>query len=358
MSKIELLDPTRDERWDDFVVSHPFGWLCHLSGWKRVLEDSFRHMKGHYFAILDDSGESIQAALPVYQVNSWLTGRRLVSVPFATLSDPLVRDSEELETLLSAAVRLYESSNSSYIEIRALNATQLLANKETKLGCVSRFKHHYLPLKSDPEAVKKVFHAKSVRSAISKSEKSGLDLAEAKSDSDLQTFYNLYFITRKRLGLPPQPFAFFKNIWNLFHSNDQFQILLAFSGRSAVGGLAFFKFKKRLSTEFAGWDVASTEAKPNHFLYWEGIKLACREGYEIFDFGRTETENTGLLAFKRHWGTVEVDLPQFYYPEAKASEIDRGIRQKGRGLVKSVLSRDVPDFIVQRIGKLCYRHLG
>ena len=108
---------------------------------------------------------------------------------------------------------------------------------------------------------------------------------------------------------------FFENMWKVLHPLNHFQIILAFKDHSAVAGLAYLKFKKRISTEFAGWDIRFRSSKPNHFLYWEAIKIACSEGYKIFDFGRTSPDNSGLMAFKRHWGTIETDLPKFYLPK-------------------------------------------
>ena len=83
------IDPQSDPRWDQFVESHPLGLICHLSGWKQVLEESFPQMKGRYLAILSDDN-SIRAALPVFEIRSILTGNRLVSIPFATNCDPLI----------------------------------------------------------------------------------------------------------------------------------------------------------------------------------------------------------------------------------------------------------------------------
>ena len=89
-NEVIIIDPLNDERWDKFVENHNWGWLCHLAGWKQVLEKSFKHMKGYFLVLLNNRKKHIKAALPVYQVKSWMTGNKLVSIPFATLSDPLV----------------------------------------------------------------------------------------------------------------------------------------------------------------------------------------------------------------------------------------------------------------------------
>ena len=80
-SQAQEITPMRAEEWDRFVTNHPHGWITHLSEWSLVLEKSFPHMKGHYFTINDHDGD-ICAALPIYEVNSWLLGKRLVSTPF------------------------------------------------------------------------------------------------------------------------------------------------------------------------------------------------------------------------------------------------------------------------------------
>jgi hypothetical protein len=117
MKKVTTLNPEKDARWDTFVKKHPFGWLYHLSVWKTVLGQSFKHIKGHYFVIMDD-GENISAAIPVFYVKSWLTGRRLVSVPFATLFDPLVSSAEDMALFLHELVKLSTELRCSYIELR------------------------------------------------------------------------------------------------------------------------------------------------------------------------------------------------------------------------------------------------
>ena len=47
----------------------------------------------------------VRAALPIYAVESGLMGRRLVSIPFATLCDPLVTDPADMEILGDAVLR-------------------------------------------------------------------------------------------------------------------------------------------------------------------------------------------------------------------------------------------------------------
>lgn len=204
------IDPSKDHRWDKFVENHPLGWIVHLSGWKTVLESSFPHMKGHYFAIMNDANEEIRAALPVFEVNSWILGKRLVSIPFATLNDPLVRQEEDIEPLLKRVIELSHRLQASFIEIRTLKSFSLFENRQ--LTDNRLFKHHYINLDKPLDELKMTFHRKSVRQEIRRAEKNRLNLRIANTESDLLIFYDIYVKSRKRLGLPAQPYHFFKSL--------------------------------------------------------------------------------------------------------------------------------------------------
>jgi hypothetical protein len=202
MNDIKIVDPMKDVRWDTFVENHPFGWLYHLSGWKEVLEKSFKHMKG-YFLVLQNNDHDIKAALPIYEVRSWLTGNRLVSIPFATLCDPLISTEDDLTKLFDAALILLKERRASRIEIRTLLSSHLIHNHQ--LNPYNAFKHHYIRLNNEPEQLKRSFHRTCVRQRITRAMESNLTITFGSSESDLKKFYRLHFITRKRLGLPLQP---------------------------------------------------------------------------------------------------------------------------------------------------------
>lgn len=119
--KVIEIDPCREPAWNLFIERHPFGLMYHLAEWKNLIENCFGHMKGHYFVLKET--EEIKAALPVFEVKSWIFGDRLVSIPYATLCDPLVSGRNEYELLLGAVKDLSRNLKSTYIEIRALNSS-------------------------------------------------------------------------------------------------------------------------------------------------------------------------------------------------------------------------------------------
>jgi len=352
--EVKLIDPITDPRWDAFVENHPYGWICHLSGWKKVLETSFPHMKGHYLALVDESNE-IKAGLPLYEVRSWLTGNRLVSIPFATLSDPLISSQDEFEALFNKAIHLSHHLGVSHIHIKTLHASRFI--EEPRLSSDCFYVSHYLPLNGNPSEILKTFHLTAVRQPLRKLSATELKVHMGAGDDDLRTFYSLYGRTRKRLGLPSQPYGFFQALWNTFMPNGKLSLLLAELNGRPVAGHIYFKSNGRCSMEFEGWDRDVYHLTPNHFLIWEALKTACGEGYQLFDFGRTSPSDKGLMKFKERWGTELISLSEYYYPgEAgiKPSEKQDSSRYK---FVRR-LCNVAPDPMYQIISGFCYRHLG
>jgi len=355
MANVTIINPVEDPRWDKFVENHPFGWICHLSGWKKVLEASFPHMKGHYLALINEKNE-IEAGLPLFEVKSWITGNRLVSIPFATLSDPLIHSKEEFEALFKQAVHLSKRLRIPSIHIKTLNASKFIEGTRF-LTDYYYYVNHYIPLKKNPEEIFMTFHLDCVRRPIRKLLGTGLKVHIGSGEDDLRTFYSLYDKTRKRLGLPTQPYHFFQLLWNEFKPVGKLSLLLAEFKGQPIAGHIYFKSNRRCSMEFEGWDRSLSHLAPNHFLIWEALKMACSDGYRLFDFGRTSPSDKGLMKFKEHWGTKVVPLLEYHFstkPNFKSSKREESSSYK---LVRKAC-RSAPGQAHQIISRFCYRHLG
>lgn len=352
MSKVSIIDPCQNSEWDYFIENHPQGWICHLSGWRRVLEQSFHHMKGHFLVIRNK--DSIRAGLPVYEVNSWITGKRLVSIPFATLCHPLVSSEEEQKELFDTVIELAKSFKSDYVEIRTMGPLGLI--KDDRLSVSTQFQHHYLNLELNPEELKKGFDRTCVRQRINRAIKSNLHLSTVVDETGVKEFFRLYLMTRKRLGLPPQPYAFIWLLWAVFSPARQVEIQLALHEGRAIAGILLLRFRNRVSAEFMVSDETYRNLSPNHLLFWEAIRQAHREGYGIFDFGRTAEGNTSLMDFKKRWGTTVTNLPVYYFPKSRAAQNKTDKSRAYQAL--NALCRRVPDRFLIKMGDFCYQHLG
>lgn len=357
MSYVAFIDPDRDRRWDAFVEAHPQGLICHLSGWRQVIERSYPHIKGYFPVILDAATGGIRAGLPVYLVSSRLTGTRLVSIPFATLCDPLCSGKDDLRMLLGAIQNLSTDVRASHVELRTLALSHLFEDLESGYKKVSFFKNHFLPLEEPVEHLLKRLHRKSVRPILKRTARIGLELNTENTHEALQRFYGFYALTRKRLGLPPPPYRYFEQLWRVFSPSGRLQILSAGYHGKAIAGMLLFRFKKRVSWEAIGEHPHHRSLNPTHFLLWHAILLARTEGYHIFDFGRTSPHNIGLMEFKSRWGTTVTDLPQFWHPSTSAPILHNSDQSVIYRVARNLI-RKSPDTLFRLLGKLCYHHMG
>lgn len=355
MNRIEIIDPAKDPRWDEFVKTHPYGQVYHLSAWKNVLEDSFPHMKGFYYVLLDESGTSFKAALPIYSVKSWIMGNRLVSIPYATIFDPLIDNTSDFDILFKRVCLERLEKRKMVTEIRAFNAD--LSQLNQNFLVYKTHKYHFLNIDDDLKNIKKKFHKKSVKSAINRSLKTGMSIRMADDMKSLLEFYQLYVLTRKRLCIPPQPYRYFKNIWLNLHQRGMFEIMFASYNGKSIAALGYFKYKGKVSTEFAGWDTKFHSFKPNHFLYWNAIKRSHDEGYKIFDFGRTSNEDNGLMNFKDRWGTTRKEITVGFYPSTATNRFE-GHRSSVKIDIIKTISKHLPLRVFKLFGDFCYSHMG
>ncbi len=175
--------------WDEYVREHPHGTFFHLSGWREVLERSFR-LKTYYLMVRDDDG--ISGVLPLAEVKSLLFGHSLVSTPFCVYGGILARTNAAHMALEQAAIELGKRLNVDYVEMR--NRNRLHPNWPFKDLHVT-FRR---PITSDAEKNLTAIPRKQ-RAMIRKAIQRGLT---ATRESDPANLYAMYSESLRNLGTP------------------------------------------------------------------------------------------------------------------------------------------------------------
>jgi hypothetical protein len=73
-----------------------------------------------------------------------------------------------------------------------------------------------------------------------------------------------------------------------------------------------YGFGAMLEIPWAGSDRRYNRFAPNMLLYSWVLEYACREGFRIFDFGRS-TVDSGTFRFKQQWGAEPIPLYWYYW---------------------------------------------
>jgi hypothetical protein len=181
---------------------------------------------------------------------------------------------------------------------------------------------------------------------------------EGRSVEDAEIFFRMHLLTRKnRYRLLAQPFAFFENIFTVFGKDDRVVVLIAERNGVPLAASIFIQFRDVLYYKFN----ASVDRKwgANDLLLWRAILFGHRRALSTLDFGVSETNQPGLIGFKRKFASEERDI-HFYdwVPERRHDARDtRGAEASEILSYVTQLLTDpaVPDEITRAAGDKLYR---
>jgi lipid II:glycine glycyltransferase (peptidoglycan interpeptide bridge formation enzyme) len=282
---IRIIDPTTDEKWDQFVDSQEHSTVFHTSAWARVIYHTY-HYVPFYHVLVDTTGQ-YRAAIPFYFTKSVITGKRLVCLPFSDYCWPLGNEEENVVSLLKRANDEIKTGNPSSLELRGWQNT----TDPAQLGMIPRRDYFYyvLDITPGPDKVRSTFH-ESVRRGIHQAEKRGVTYRLTNSRDDLEKFYQMNVITRKKLGVLPQPHSFFQNIYTHLISKNLGFVALAECEGKHVAGIVFLTHKDTIYYKFNASLENYLTRRPNHMITWEAIKQACADNFKFMDFGRCTSD--------------------------------------------------------------------
>jgi CelD/BcsL family acetyltransferase involved in cellulose biosynthesis len=346
-NRLNVIDPLTDTRWDDLVASHPRATAFHRRGWLEAL----KHTYGYEPLVLTSAsaGEPLTDGIVACRVSSWLTGTRLVCLPFADHCDPLFGESSE--ELLSPA-RLVEEcigQHHKYLEFRPLREWASLRNQFQPF---ESFYFHELDLRPGLGQLFKALHKDSIQRKIRRAEKEQLSYEAGRTEGLIKAFYDLQLITRRRHHLPPQPKSWFQNLVKCM--GDAVHIRVARKNGAAIAAILTLRHRSTVIYKYGCSDGAFHQLGGMPFLFWKVIEESKASGAERLDFGRSEMNNEGLIAFKDKFGTTKRTLTYFRYPGKKKKQ--KYLHEDSR-FMRRVLCM-VPDGVLSAVGRALYKHIG
>jgi CelD/BcsL family acetyltransferase involved in cellulose biosynthesis len=341
------INPLHDPRWATFVESHPQSSVFHSTRWLRALQTVY----GYEPVVITTCppGTRLANGLVFCRIKSWLTGRRLVSLPFSDHCEPLLDSPDELDAILLRMTRDLDKSKWKYIEIRPISQRP---GADTGLRESLTYQFHRLDLRKNAEELFHGFHKDCVQRKIRRAEREGLKYEEGNSEALLQKFYKLLVETRRRQFLPPQPLAWFRGLIAAFGADVKIRV--ASKGDLPVAGILTLSNKKCVVYKYGGSIASLNKLGGMPFLFWKTIQEARDKGLEELDLGRSDTDNLGLITFKGHWGAARTTLSYWRYP-APSPRVPRSAWQQN--LVRRLVQA-APDLALEAVGTLLYKHIG
>jgi CelD/BcsL family acetyltransferase involved in cellulose biosynthesis len=344
--QVQVVKPLEDARWETLSLEHPRASVFHSTGWLRTLQQTYGYDPLAYTTTPREA--PLSNAVVFCRVNSWLTGQRLVSLPFSDHCEPLVESVDQLDELLSPALRELRERKIKYIDIRPLS---LSFAGETK-GAESYFLH-LLDLRPTLDELYKKLHGDSIRRKIQRAEREKLTLQLGSSEELLAEFYQLHVITRQRQQVPPHPLKWFRNVIACLGKDAQIRV--ARKDGAAIASIFTLSHRQKMVYKYGCSDAHSHNLGGMQFLFWDLIRHSKENGFVELDFGRSECSNTGLVTFKDRWGTKRQLLSYLRYPPRPLSAEQESSKVMDFG--KKVISH-CPQSVLRLAGNLLYPHVG
>ena len=344
-AKVEYADPLVDSAWQSECAASPDATFFHTSHWMSSLRDAYGYRP--LLARLVENEQTI-LSLPLMEVESRLTGKRGIALPFTDRCGPIGAQASAFPSLVASLLKTGAERSWKYLELRG--GTELIENAPPS----TRFWRHLRTL-SLPEETLFASFSSSTRRAIRKAERSDLRISDSLSIEALETFYALMQQSRKRHGLPPQPFRFFESLYRNALTQGKGRLLIAFSNETPIAGALFLHHNQNVLYKFGASDKRYQELRANNQIMWQAIRRYALEGYETLDFGRTSIGNEGLRRFKLGWGTAESTDSYLRYDFSKDRWI---VSQDQSNGWSNRFFRLLPIPILRALGSLIYKHVA
>jgi hypothetical protein len=374
--RFAVVNPLAERDWDSQVRQLPGATFFHETAWLRVLSDTYGFTP---VCLVGYNHNQLNALLPMVEVNSMLTGRRGVALPFADYCPPLAEPPTDAQALIAQALTLGTKRNWRTIEWRgdahspitdhrspSSNQEPSTKNEELPSPTLAfsvqplalppalSFLTHTLDLTPGAEHLFNRFQS-AVRRAIRKAESLKLEVRISTSLPSMEVFHQLYCLTRQRHGLPPQPFSFFRAIYQHIIARGLGFIAEAYQDGKAIASNVFFTTGTQALYKYGASDFTAQELRANNLVMWAAIKHLIAQKFTNLHFGRTSLANDGLRRFKNGWATEEQQLHYYRYDFRQcvyttASDDAHGWHTR--------IFQHLPISLSRLAGALLYRHMA
>ena len=340
---IRTLDPLIDGRWRERVRQDPRASAFHTPEWL----DALRRTYGFAPVVYATGGDGLRSAIPFCVVASWLTGKRLVSLPFSDHCEPLLDDPAQLGAILERAAADARRNGWRYVQLRPrVHAASVPGFERDESNYL-----YAIDLRPDLDVIFKGIKRDN-REDIKKADRRALRHVVGRDDAFVRAYFRLHAMTRSTQGVPPQPYAWFQNLARCL--GEMLEVHLLVQDDAPIAGLVSISFRDQIMVKYTASDPVRDRQGMGKSLLWKTIVRAKERGATMLDWGRCEPEHHGLAQFKERFGAVRSDLVYLRNPPAPA---DRHRPSWAARAAKSVVPR-MPVTVLAAAGRVAYRHVG
>jgi hypothetical protein len=279
-----------------------------------------------------------------------IRGDRLVSMPFSDRAEPFVADPSTWPALVD-----YVLHTGVPLTIRCLDGS--VPTGDRRLVRTGEAAWQATPLDRPlPELYRSISSA--ARRNLAAADRNGVTAEVATGLDAVRIYHQLHVSTRKnKYRLLAQPVSLFERIWQEFSARDGIVTVLARIGGEPIAGAVYLVWNDVLYYKFGASLVGTLSLRPNDVVTWAALCWASDRGLRLLDWGLSDLDQPGLIAYKRKWASEERRIVTLKSP-SQDSHNHRDPGQLLGELTQLLTAKDVPDYITARAGSLLYRYFA
>ena len=340
------VDPRADARWHR-LARRDDAHLFISPNWIAATCDTYGFRPEARIALGPD-GEPLAGLAWVHLRD--MRGERCISLPFCDRADPVGSDPQTWRSMTDDVIADVPAVPFS---IRALEGSVI--ESDDRFVPVGEAAWHGTVLGDSVEALHSRLSSMARRNIVT-AERNGLRI-EVRADVEaVRTFHRLHLQLRKhKYQLLAQPIELFDRIWAGFAPTDAIRTVLAYHDDRPIAGAVYIVWNDVLYYKFGASLREHLSLRPNELLMWHAMQFGIERKLRMLDWGLSDLDQPGLVAYKRKWASTERRITSFRTAGGPAEhEVDAG-RVLGR-LTELLTDERVPDDISQRAGEILYRY--
>jgi hypothetical protein len=342
---IRVINPIKNIKWDDDLVNEDDFSVFYSSQWITTLINTYNY-KPLYFVLYKN--DKISAYIHFMEINSYITGKRGVSLPFSDICEPFAESTEDFNILFNYIKNYAKKEKWKQIELRG--GEKFLKTEKP----LTEYYEHILDINKPVEDIYSGFK-ENVKRNIKKAQHFDIKIEREQSKKAMENFIYLNKITRKRHGLPSQPDKFFYNLYDEVISKDLGNIFSASYKNKTIASIVVLTCSNNVLYKYGASDLDFQEMRANNLVMWESIKYYSEKKCKNFSFGRTFPENKGLMQFKNGWTEKVQKVCYYKYNLKKDSFLEDNDPEKS---FTNRIFEKMPIFMLSCIGTFLYKHFG
>lgn len=339
-----ITDPRSDPRWRQLALG-PHGSVFTSPPWIDAVCATYGFTPACTIR-LDWDGQP-RAGLGWVPISD-IRGDRVISLPFSDRAEPLTDDQGDWKALVDGII-----TAAAPLSLRCFDTA--VPAGDPRFERVAAAAWHGTPLDGGIEEIRRRLSQHARRNIVI-SERAGVRVAAHTGRDAVHQFHGLHVGLRKRkYRLLAQPVELFDHIWEAFAPDDAIVTMLAHAGDELIAGAVFLAWGNALYYKFGASRHEHLALRPNDAIFWAGIGWAVQRGARLVDWGLSDLDQPGLIAYKRKWATEQRQIVTL----RAGGEHARGSTQAGAmlGELTRLLTDDsVPDEVARQAGALLYRY--